>query len=59
VHLRHVALLVRDIRTARRLYEREADRVPIVEEVDEPDQLSFKCVDPDGCIVEVYTSIGA
>ena len=32
----------------------EASNVPIIEEVDEPGQFSFKCVDPDGYTVEVY-----
>jgi catechol 2,3-dioxygenase-like lactoylglutathione lyase family enzyme len=114
VRLRHLALLVRDIRTSRRFYETyfgfdqgdaewfgdvlfvrndenfdlalmkgdhppnpgafhhfgfqladrasvsdllqrlQAQRVPIIEEVDEPSQFSFKCVDPDCYTVEVY-----
>ena len=113
MRLRHLALLVRDIRTARRFYEAyfgfdagaewfgsvlfvrndegfdlafmkgehppnpgafhhfgfqladresvnalktqlEDNNVPIIEEVDEPGQFSFKCVDPDGYTVEVY-----
>jgi catechol 2,3-dioxygenase-like lactoylglutathione lyase family enzyme len=113
VRLRHLALLVRDIRTARRFYETyfgfdagsewfgnvlfvrnddgfdlafmkgehppnpgafhhfgfhltdrasvdalkarlQQNKVPIIEEVDDPDQFSFKCVDPDGYTVEVY-----
>ena len=32
------------------------DAVPIVEEVEEPDLVSFKCTDPDGYTVEVYWS---
>ena len=33
-----------------------ADGIAIIEEVDEADQFSFKCVDPDGYTVEVYAS---
>jgi catechol 2,3-dioxygenase-like lactoylglutathione lyase family enzyme len=114
MHLKHLALLVRDIRTARRFYEKylgfadseavwhgdvlfirdadgfdlalmkgehppnpgafhhfgflmsdpdavrdlqkrlEADGVPILEVVEDADQVSFKCADPDGYTVEVY-----
>jgi catechol 2,3-dioxygenase-like lactoylglutathione lyase family enzyme len=32
----------------------EADGVPITERDDEPDLVSFKCLDPDGWRVEVY-----
>jgi catechol 2,3-dioxygenase-like lactoylglutathione lyase family enzyme len=32
----------------------EADGVPVVERDDEPDLVSFKCLDPDGWRVEVY-----
>jgi catechol 2,3-dioxygenase-like lactoylglutathione lyase family enzyme len=32
----------------------EADGVPIVERDDEPDLVSFKCLDPDGWRIEVY-----
>ncbi len=116
MHLRHLALLVRDVRAARRFYKKyfgfdetepewhgdvlfirnadgfdlalmkgehppnpgafhhfgfelvdpsavstlqkqlEADGVPIVEVVDEPDLTSFKCADPDGYTVEVYAN---
>jgi predicted enzyme related to lactoylglutathione lyase len=31
-----------------------ADGVQVVEEVEEPGLVSFKCVDPDGYVVEVY-----
>lgn len=31
-----------------------ADHVPIVEHDDEPDLVSFKCLDPDGWRIEVY-----
>jgi len=34
----------------------EADGVPILEVVDESDQVSFKCADPDGYTVEVYSA---
>lgn len=30
-----------------------ADGVPIVEELDEPDYVSVKCLDPDGYVVEL------
>lgn len=32
----------------------ERDGVPIVERDDEPDLVSFKCLDPDGWRIEVY-----
>lgn len=32
----------------------EHDGVPVVERDDEPDLVSFKCLDPDGWRVEVY-----
>jgi catechol 2,3-dioxygenase-like lactoylglutathione lyase family enzyme len=32
----------------------ERDGVPIIERDDEPDLVSFKCLDPDGWRVEVY-----
>jgi catechol 2,3-dioxygenase-like lactoylglutathione lyase family enzyme len=32
----------------------ESDRVPIVERDDEPELVSFKCLDPDGWRIEVY-----
>jgi catechol 2,3-dioxygenase-like lactoylglutathione lyase family enzyme len=117
MHIRHLALLVHDIRTARRFYEKyfgfdegksqwhgdvlfvrndegfdlalmkgdhppnpgafhhfgfevasratvrelqqrlEADNVPILEVVDDADQFSFKCADPDGYTVEVYADL--
>jgi catechol 2,3-dioxygenase-like lactoylglutathione lyase family enzyme len=31
--------------------------VPILEDVHEPDLVSFKCVDPDGYTVEVYSEL--
>jgi catechol 2,3-dioxygenase-like lactoylglutathione lyase family enzyme len=36
----------------------EVDAVPILEVVQEPDLVSFKCVDPDGYTVEAYWSPG-
>ncbi|HEX4813126.1 MAG TPA: VOC family protein [Nonomuraea sp.] len=39
---------------ARRLDELTADGVPIVERCDEPGFSSFKCLDPDGYVIEVY-----
>ena len=32
----------------------EGDGVPVVERDDEPDLVSFKCLDPDGWRIEVY-----
>jgi hypothetical protein len=32
----------------------EAAGVPVVERSDEPEHVSFKCLDPDGWRVEVY-----
>lgn len=32
----------------------EVDGVPIVERCDEPELVSFKCLDPDGWRVEAY-----
>ena len=37
----------------------EVDGVAIVEVVDEPDLVSFKCTDPDGYTVEVYCGASA
>ena len=34
-----------------------ADGVPIIEDVQERDLVSFKCTDPDGYTVEVYTEL--
>jgi len=33
----------------------EPDGVPVIERDDEPAPVSFKCLDPDGCRVEVYS----
>jgi catechol 2,3-dioxygenase-like lactoylglutathione lyase family enzyme len=35
----------------------DADGVPIIEDVQERDLVSFKCTDPDGYTVEVYTEL--
>jgi hypothetical protein len=44
-----------DADTVRELLGRlEADGVPVVERDEEPDLVSFKCLDPDGWRVEVY-----
>jgi hypothetical protein len=32
----------------------ELDGVPVIERDDEPELVSFKCLDPDGWRVEVY-----
>ena len=32
----------------------ERDGVPVIERDDEPDLVSFKCLDPDGWRIEVY-----
>jgi catechol 2,3-dioxygenase-like lactoylglutathione lyase family enzyme len=51
----HFGFVLPDAGAVRGLQQRLAlDGVPIVEVVDEPDQTSFKCVDPDGYTVEVY-----
>ena len=52
----HFGFLVADAAAVRALQKRlEADGVPILEVVEDPDQVSFKCVDPDGYTVEVYS----
>jgi catechol 2,3-dioxygenase-like lactoylglutathione lyase family enzyme len=51
----HFGFRVADRETVRGLRRRmEADGVPVVEVDDEPDLVSFKCLDPDGWRVEVY-----
>lgn len=51
----HFGFRVADRDQVNRLRERlEADDVTIVERDDEPDLVSFKCLDPDGWRVEVY-----
>ena len=41
-----------DVRAA--LRRMRADGIEIIEDDDEPDMVSFKCVDPDGHRIEVY-----
>lgn len=51
----HFGFLMADPNAVRELQKRlEADGVPILEVVEEPDLVSFKCADPDGYTVEVY-----
>jgi catechol 2,3-dioxygenase-like lactoylglutathione lyase family enzyme len=51
----HFGFLLADPHAVRDLQQRlEADGVPILEVVEEPDLVSFKCADPDGYTVEVY-----
>ena len=51
----HFGFAVADPETVRALRTRlERDGVPVVERDDEPDLVSFKCLDPDGWRVEVY-----
>ncbi|GIE94334.1 VOC family protein [Paractinoplanes rishiriensis] len=51
----HVGFAMADADAVRDLRTRLADDgVPIVERDDEPDLVSFKCLDPDGWRVEVY-----
>ena len=51
----HFGFRVSDPDVVRELRLRlERDGVPIVELDDEPDLVSFKCLDPDGWQVEVY-----
>jgi catechol 2,3-dioxygenase-like lactoylglutathione lyase family enzyme len=51
----HVGFAMPDADAVRSLRARlEGDGVPIVERDDEPDLVSFKCLDPDGWRVEVY-----
>jgi len=51
----HFGFAMDDADAVRALHQRmELDRVPVVEEDDEPDLVSFKCLDPDGWRVEVY-----
>ena len=47
--------LDRDAEAVRALRTRlEADGVPVIERDDEPELVSFKCLDPDGWRVEAY-----
>ena len=51
----HFGFRVADRKAVTELRRRlESDGVPVVEDVDEPDLVSFKCLDPDGWRVEVY-----
>ena len=51
----HFGFAMADAGAVRALRNRlEADGVPVVERDDEPDLVSFKCLDPDGWRVEVY-----
>ena len=37
--------------------EMESDKVPVIEDVEEANLVSFKCLDPDGWRVEVYWEV--
>jgi catechol 2,3-dioxygenase-like lactoylglutathione lyase family enzyme len=51
----HFGFAMPNADTVRNLRDRlERDGVPVVERDDEPDLVSFKCLDPDGWRVEVY-----
>ena len=51
----HVGFQVESAEQVRKLQTKMVvDAVPIVEEVEEPRLVSFKCTDPDGYTVEVY-----
>jgi len=51
----HFGFSMADAEAVRSLRTRlEGDGVPVVEHDDEPDLVSFKCLDPDGWRVEVY-----
>lgn len=51
----HFGFVMPDPESVRALHTRmESDGVPVVEWDDEPDMVSFKCLDPDGWRVEVY-----
>jgi catechol 2,3-dioxygenase-like lactoylglutathione lyase family enzyme len=52
----HFGFRLSDADAVRALQRRLAsDGVPILEVVEEPDLTSFKCADPDGYTVEVYS----
>jgi len=54
----HFGFRMADSAAVHTLRERlELDGVPIVERDDEPDLVSFKCLDPDGWRVEVYWEV--
>jgi catechol 2,3-dioxygenase-like lactoylglutathione lyase family enzyme len=51
----HFGFAMADAEAVRSLRARfERDGVPVVERDDEPELVSFKCLDPDGWRVEVY-----
>jgi catechol 2,3-dioxygenase-like lactoylglutathione lyase family enzyme len=51
----HFGFALNDAEAVRSLLARlEADDVPVIERADEPELVSFKCLDPDGWRVEVY-----
>jgi catechol 2,3-dioxygenase-like lactoylglutathione lyase family enzyme len=51
----HFGFAMADAEAVRALRTRlERDGVPVVERDDEPELVSFKCLDPDGWRVEVY-----
>jgi catechol 2,3-dioxygenase-like lactoylglutathione lyase family enzyme len=53
----HFGFQLSDRKAVRDLQKRlETDNVPILEVVDDADQFSFKCADPDGYTVEVYAT---
>jgi catechol 2,3-dioxygenase-like lactoylglutathione lyase family enzyme len=55
----HFGFGVPDVGQVHALRERmQADGVSIVERDDEPDLVSFKCLDPDGWRIEVYWEKG-
>ncbi len=54
----HFGFQTESPRDVRQLQKRlEMDGVPILEIVEEPDLVSFKCTDPDGYTVEVYCDL--
>src|SRR5690242_3946975 len=51
----HFGFAMDDAKSVDTIRERlETDGVPIVERDDEPELVSFKCLDPDGWRIEVY-----
>jgi catechol 2,3-dioxygenase-like lactoylglutathione lyase family enzyme len=51
----HFGFVMADAAAVRALRQRmEVDGVPVVEDDDEAELVSFKCLDPDGWRVEVY-----
>jgi catechol 2,3-dioxygenase-like lactoylglutathione lyase family enzyme len=54
----HFGFFMADASSAHALRKRlEHNDVPVVERDDEPDLVSFKCLDPDGWRVEVYWEV--